>query len=273
MTFGRNLVALRRDSISIDGAPKKVIDMMRVAVLILASLVYCATAWSEVPKAEQVTFSAADGVTVYADRYLQHSSPLTIILMHQARANGRSEYAAIVPKLLARGWSVLAVDLRSGGQLFGGYNRTVAEHPTAKSYCAAIPDAQAAIDYIKAHRPSDKVVLWGSSYSAALAIRLAATDGNADAALAFSPASGKPMDGCRPESVFDDVAVPVLIFRPAREAEVASVVAQIEAAKKSGHEVHIAENGVHGSSMLVEQRTGSDTSVEWDRVLRFLDSL
>lgn len=37
--------------------------------------------------------------------------------------------------------------------------------------------------------------------------------------------------------------------------------------------MHVAENGVHGSSMLVTDRTKHNTDAEWAAVLSFLENV
>jgi pimeloyl-ACP methyl ester carboxylesterase len=220
------------------------------------------------------TVFAADGVSVYGDRYDVGNARATIVLFHQGGANVRGEYAAIIPRLLSEGFSVVAADLRRGGQLFGSWNRTVAETSPAESYCEAEADVDAVLEYALDQAGASPVILWGSSYSAALVIRAADRhpDGVA-AVLAFSPASGESMDGCRPEEVFDRLDAPLLVLRPAREVEIASVREQLDVASAAGHEVYVAAVGTHGSSMLVEERVGSDVEENWRRVMSFLDEM
>lgn len=47
-----------------------------------------------------------------------------ILLFHQA-GSSKAEYATISPRLVAAGYSALAIDQRSGGELFGS-NETAA---------------------------------------------------------------------------------------------------------------------------------------------------
>ena len=66
-------------------------------------------------------------------------------------------------------------------------------------YIDAIPDMKAAIHYAKSNFSTGKLIIWGSSYSSALALRLGSLSKEVDAILAFSPAEyfvsqGKPRD-------------------------------------------------------------------------------
>jgi dienelactone hydrolase len=111
----------------------------------------------------------------------------------------------------------------------------------------------------------------GGSYSAALTIRLAAEHGDElAAALAFSPASGEPLRGCRPEQFADAIEIPVLVLRPDREMEIEWVSGQMLKLGRAGLETFVAASEGHGSSILVTERAGADPILTWETVLRFL---
>ena len=115
------------------------------------------------------------------------------------------------------------------------------------------------------------IIAWGSSYSAGLVLRLAALhDDKITAALAFSPASGGPMEACNPAELIDQIHIPVAAFRPAREMEIASVVDQAAALRNAGVQFHVIEGGVHGSSMLDPDRSAADMDMAWHLVDEFL---
>ena len=222
-----------------------------------------------------MSFVTADNIVVYGDLFEVDKSNTTILLFHQAGANALSEYGSIIPHLIEMGYNVMAIDQRSGGQRFGGYNRTVAELPTSRfGYCDVYPDLIGSINYLKEHNYSGKKIVWGSSYSAALVIKLASDHPEEIAAvLAFSPASGEPMNDCKPEQYFGALPMPVLILRPQREADIESVKYQLELAKSQGHQTYVANPGTHGSSMLVKQRVGGDVSATWEVVADFLERI
>ncbi len=137
---------------------------------------------------EEVTFKAKDGLTVYATDYVINKDKPYILLFHQA-GYSKGEYKEIAPKLLKLGYNCLAVDLRSGGDVNFVPNETAAEArklhlPT--TYIDAEKDIRAAIDY--AYKKSNQpVVLFGSSYSASLALLIGKTDDRVKAIIAFSP--------------------------------------------------------------------------------------
>ncbi|PHS29180.1 MAG: hypothetical protein COA85_01435 [Robiginitomaculum sp.] len=223
-------------------------------------------------KGEKIHFKAADGVTVYADEYLAKvgkSAPL-VILFHQAGSNARGEYGTIIPRLTALGLSVLAVDQRSGGSYFGAQNRTVEALGHSTKYCAAYPDMEAALAFAIKDGFTGPRFAWGSSYSAALVLKLGG-DHKAElsAVLSFSPGSGGAMGACNANHYLDSVAVPVLALSP--RSEMGGRKAQFARLKERGYQTFVAEHGVHGSSMLVETRTHADTSATWDTVIGFLE--
>ena len=222
---------------------------------------------------KEISFYTRDNIRVFGDLYTVNKDEATILLFHQGGSNSRGEYNEIIPLLIEKGYNVLAIDQRQGGQTYGSYNRTIANIPDQNySYCDAYPDLEGALDFLISKAYSGKKILWGSSYSAALVIKLA--DKRPDdiaAVLSFSPASGGPMKSCRAREYFETLKVPLLILRPGSEMEIESVVQQAELAKQFNHEVYVAENGIHGSSMLVDSRVKRSVLPHWKVVLNFLD--
>lgn len=215
----------------------------------------------------------SDGVTVYAERYfgdLDDSAPL-IVLFHQGGADARSEYAPLVGWLNGAGYRAIAWDSRAGGDRFQGVNRTVETLPegAAVGYCEAYPDLVAALE---ASVPDgESAVVWGSSYTAALVFRLAAEyPTRVSGVVAFSPAGGGPLADCLAREWLDQAHVPMLAFRPASEMNSDSSREQRAIFEKAGVTFHVIENGVHGSSMLVDERTKHDMSGAREIVTKWL---
>ncbi|MDA0684004.1 MAG: alpha/beta hydrolase [Bacteroidetes bacterium] len=223
-----------------------------------------------------IELETEDGITIYGDLYEPENAehPPLILAFHQGGGDGRGEYGPIIPRLLRAGYAVLSIDQRRGGNVFQGTNRTVAGLPDGieYSYCDAYPDLKATLDYART-LGFGRIIAWGSSYSAALVIKLAAEfPSDIERVLAFSPASGDPMAGCEPREPASRLTLPALMVRPEKEAELEWVAADLDAFRNMGHEVYISPGGSHGSSILVEARTGASTEEAWDRVLSFLGS-
>jgi dienelactone hydrolase len=139
--------------------------------------------------AAEVSFKSADGRAVFADRYpAKKASAAALLLFHQAGSNA-GEYAPVAPRLVKEGYDCLAVDLRSGGTKWGRKNRTGND---TGNYMAAYKDMEAALTWAKA-QGYKKIAIWGSSYSASLALKLAGSHKEVSAVLAFSP--GEYFDG------------------------------------------------------------------------------
>ena len=244
---------------------------MRTVFLLLLGLL----AGEALAKGEAVSFQAADGVTIYGDLYRAPDrgvdAPL-ILLFHQGAGSAQGEYRPLVVRLLEAGYHALAIDQRRGGERLGGVNRTVAAlDGEPVPYCDVYPDLLAAMDYADKRGFDGPRIAWGSSYSAALAIRLAHEfPERVSAVLAFSPASGEPMAGCEPHRYSAELRVPLLALRPAREMEIDSVREQLERLRTQGHATHVADPGVHGSSMLNADRVGAGTAATWQVVLDFI---
>lgn len=229
------------------------------------------------PAPREVTFTTADGITIFGDLHepARKDAPM-VLLFHQAGANARAEYGAIIPRLRDEGYGVLAIDQRSGGDRLGGTNRTLAGVPagTEYGYCDALPDLEAALRWVIDAGYTGPRFAWGSSYSAALVIRLGADHPrDLDGVLAFSPAAGGPMADCDPNSLIDRIQVPVLALRPGNEMEYEGIPEQLAAFRARGHRAYVAPDGVHGSSMLNPARAKGGTEETWKAVLDFLDTI
>jgi pimeloyl-ACP methyl ester carboxylesterase len=259
-----------------DGFMKTIISLLVVSVLSLSVLAQENKSGAP-PVGEQVSFESEDGLKVFADLYRSkagNGAPL-LLLFHQGGGDARGEYAPILPKLLPRDLNILAVDLRKGGDLFGLTNRTAEEAGEGKfTYCDAYKDVTAALEWARGAGMKGGAIAWGSSFSGALVLKLAAEQPDEiSGVLAFSPASGAPMEGCRAESFATSVKAPTMILRPASELERESAQAQFKLFKGAGFETYVAQNGVHGSSMLVDSRVKGETADQWKAVERFLDAV
>lgn len=234
---------------------------------------------NEINYVQEINFYTPDSIKIFGDLYELDKKEKTILLFHQGGSNARGEYASIIPKLIKKKYNVLAIDQRVGGQFYGNYNRTLANIPTNSyedgyGYCDAYNNLESALDYIIDSGFSGDKIIWGSSYSASLAIQLANNRQNdVDGVLAFSPATGGAMKDCLPGKYFEALKLPLLILRPSNEMENEKSKLQFDLANKYNHQTYVAKNGVHGSSMLVKERVGNDVEETWKVVYSFLDEL
>ncbi len=137
---------------------------------------------------EKVSFQANDGLRITADLYLSDFKKPFILLFHQAESS-RGEFRDIAPKLQKLGYNCLAVDLRSGGKSNYIPNETVRRAIKDKyiiRFIEAKKDIEAAIDFTRRYNQKP-VILFGSSYSASLALIIASNNPRINSVIAFSP--------------------------------------------------------------------------------------
>lgn len=231
--------------------PSPIASLIGRCLALLSILLSCA-----VHAGEPVTLQASDGDAVYGtlSRSGQDASArkadTILLLFHQAGAS-RHEYDPLVPVLTKMGYDTLAIDQRSGDGLFGGRNETVSKRGGSADYLDALPDLEGALAWAKAHHYK-RIAVVGSSYSASLAILLAARHPQDVAAVAsFSPGE-----------YFDDkdvvkraaatIKVPFYVTtRPEEEDKVTDVLREFHG--KNLTHYHQA-TGVHGASTLVQSR-------------------
>ena len=169
----------------------------------------------------------------------------------------------------------MAIDQRSGKNVNGVSNETAARAKAAgkgDSYVDAEQDILAAVKYAKANYSKGKLVLWGSSYSSALVLRLAGEQPDLiNGALAFSPGEyftrlGKPKNWIA--SSVSKAKCPIFITSAKKETKSWSdIYAAIKADGKTKFVPKTAGN--HGSRALWNKF--SDSPEYWKAVKGFLN--
>ncbi len=224
---------------------------------------------------ETVTFESADGLTITADMYMasdDKDSPF-IVLCHQAGWS-RGEYREIAPKLNKMGFNCMAIDQRSGGQVNDVQNATLAaakKDNKATGFVDAEQDMVAALQYCRKNCAKGKVILWGSSYSSALALRIAGENPElVDGVMAFAPGEyfarfGKTKDWVTTSA--KKIKVPAFITSAKNEGKNWSGI--FEAIPGDSKTSFLpSTNGNHGSRALWEKF--SDHDDYWTAVKKFL---
>ncbi len=250
------------------------LQAMSLAVLFLANPL--ATSAQE-PSFTTIEFPSLDGLAITADLYQAHDDPATpfIVLCHQAGWS-RGEYREIAPRLNKMGFNCMAIDQRSGGEVNGVPNETAKraeKQGKSTTYLDAEQDIIAALKRAK-DQHQGKIILWGSSYSAALSLRIAGEHPDlVDAVLAFAPGEyfarfGKPDDWVTQSA--SKIKVPVFITSAKEEYP---RWRSIYEAIPSTHKVKFVPStpGNHGSRALWKKFDDSDEY--WAAVTPFLESL
>ena len=240
--------------------------MTRLAFLLVAAFLAHDAA------AESITLTAADGVKVYGEVWRAGVSRAPVILAFHQADSSHAEYTPLAPRLNAAGFTVLAIDQRSGGSYFGEKNKTVAALGRKASYDAALADLAAALNWSKSTSGGAPVLLWGSSYSAALVFLLAAQNpGAAAGILAFSPGEYLAR-GDAVRRAARKVTVPVFITQAADRQEIEQSRAILNAVASADKVQFISTTGgTHGSSTLRADENPGGAEENWQAVSKFLD--
>lgn len=221
-------------------------------------------------QSKTVEFSSKDGVTVTADLYqIENKDAPYIILFHQA-GYSRGEYLNIAPKLNKLGFNCMAIDQRSGKGVNGVENET---HKSAvllnkkTKYPDAIPDVEAALKYVKNDLKASKIIIWGSSYSAALVLYLGSQFSEDIAGiLSFSPGEYFTIEGNTIQSYASKIKDPVFITSAKNEHDSWNGMYEAIPSEKTSFLPKI--KGKHGSKALWDD---SDEHEDyWNAVIEFL---
>jgi protein-L-isoaspartate(D-aspartate) O-methyltransferase len=221
---------------------------------------------------DTITFKAKDGLVITADLYSPHPNEAPfIILFHQAGWS-RGEYIEIAPKLNKMGFNSMAVDLRSGGKInriVNLTNRQATRLGKPTNYVDALQDMESAVKYVKSQYARANIIIWGSSYSASLVIKLAGDNPTLiNGVLAFSP--GEYFD--RSKTFIRDsaknVKCPVFITSASKEAKAWKDIF-LAIPSKTKHSFLPKTKGNHGSRALWNKF--NDSKDYWQAVSEFLN--
>ncbi len=225
------------------------------------------------PATAPVTFSASDGVTVYAQPYNGKSPDAPLILLFHQAGSSKNEYAPIAPRLAELGFNALAIDQRSGGDLYAPGNETVEHLGRSAEYEEALRDLEAAVKWARQTHSKSPVIVWGSSYSAALLFLLAADRPKDVAALlAFSPGEYlKDKDSVHRAA--RRLHIPIFIDSAADKNEEDAARSIFAVIPSKAKVLFVPHNGTHGASTLRADKDPSGYDENWRAVVRFLRRL
>lgn len=243
-------------------------------VLYTALLFLCCAVTARSADPQTITFPSGDGITITADVYLANAGNAPLILLFHQAGWSRGEYREIAPRLNKLGYNCMAVDLRSGENVNKTDNETArqarkANKPT--NYTDAYADMQAALSYARTHYTPKKLLVWGSSYSSALALVLAAENkGAVDGVLAFSPGEYFARFGKSDtyvQQAASQLSMPVFVTSGRKEADQWKAVYTAIPSQKKEYFLPRTD-GNHGSRALWAQF--DDSAAYWSAVTKFL---
>jgi dienelactone hydrolase len=222
---------------------------------------------------EKITFPSGDGLEITADVYVVHEKTAPLIVLFHRAGWSRGEYREIAPKLNNLGFNCMAIDQRSGEEVKGVRNETAQraeEAEKSSTYLDALQDVEAAIAYAKEHYAKGKLIVWGSSYSASLVLKITGDHLDwIDGVLAFAPGEYFSRYGKGAAFIQENagnITVPVFITSARGEKDKWWSIYEAISAPK---EYFLPESGgVHGSEALWE-KTG-ESKAYWAATEKFL---
>ena len=244
--------------------------MNKTLLSILALIFFIGAVNVEAQTARRVKFPSKDGVTITADMYESNPDYPWIVLFHMAQSS-RGEFQKIAPKLNRLELNCMAVDLRSGKEDNFIVNETyvLAKNTgLGTSYMDAEKDMKAAIEkaYLIARKP---VIIFGSSYSASLALKLGSEMAQVKAVIAFSPGEyfGKELDVT---DAAKGLSKPTFIACGSDEKKYTD---QIASAVRSSKKIYFAppKGGAHGSKSLLKETDGE--TEYWIQMINFIQTV
>jgi len=217
-----------------------------------------------------LTFKSKDGLMISADFYEVERHKGLILLCHRSHCN-RAEYRETAPKFNALGYSCLAIDQRSGMKIFGESNETKIRAKAQKlptGYLDAQQDVDAAIEYAYKLNKNKAIILLGSSYSAALSLRIAAKSNQLKALIVFS--AGEHLKGISLASDISTISIPIFAASAKAEIEETSAVLQ-KVDSNLITQFKPKEDGFHGSKILWESVKGYEEL--WTALEKYLENI
>ena len=215
---------------------------------------------------ETIEFASEDGLMITADHYHLKNSAPTIVLCHQAGWS-RGEYQEIAPKLNELGFNCLALDQRSGGAINGVTNET-AQRASAEGKATTFNDAKQDINAGIAKAKElygEQVILWGSSYSSALALIIASENADVEKVLSFSP--GEYLGDVRVGESITSLDKPAFLTSSKAEEGQTKLLYDVIASPEKTQFIPEG-SGEHGSRALWEEK--ADYAEYWVAVRTFL---
>jgi dienelactone hydrolase len=172
------------------------------------------------------------------------------------------------------GYNALAIDQRSGGDFAGHenetYNRAVQNSGEDIAFTDAIQDIESALNYLY-DRYHQKVIVWGSSYSSALALHVAENNKKVKAVISFSPGDyfGDQLPSLK--TVFPKIEQPFLVTSSKEESKALKELLKDTTPNQKQMQFIPKSDGFHGSRALWIDQKGADEY--WDALKDFLKAI
>lgn len=220
---------------------------------------------------ETVSFKSENGITISADIYPNEDKSAPIFLLFHQYRSSRGEYRDIAPILLDMGFNVIAFDTRAGGtDRWNNVENLTSinnEDIPIDYYPEVYPDLEAALQYVIDSGYTGKKIVWGSSFSSTLVIKLAGDYPDKIAAvLSFSPGEYvRSNNKIVSEWASKVEGIPVFVTCGAQEQDKAKPI--YDAIPGDLKNFYLPKSGNHGSSILI------DDARNWQPVKEFISKV
>lgn len=212
------------------------------------------------------SFPSKDSLIMFADIYIKNNNAPFILLCHQA-GYSRGEYKEIAKRLNLYGYSIIAIDQRSGGEVNNVKNKTYLNallRGENTDYMSSKQDIEAAIDYIYSYYKKP-ILLVGSSYSASLAMLIGKNNPKIKAVAAFSPI--EYLDSISLKDSIKGFDKPLFITSSKKEINsINNLISDIEFHLLNQYKPKTI--GVHGSKALWSKN--NESNLYWEAFYLFL---
>lgn len=220
---------------------------------------------------ETISFTGKDGIKISADIYPNEDKSTPVFLLFHQYRSSRGEYRDIAPILNDMGFNAIAFDTRAGGtDRWNNVENLTSinnEDIPIDYYPEVYPDLEAALQYVIDEGYTGKIIVWGSSFSATLVLKLAGDHPDKiSAILSFSPGEYvRSNNKVVSEWASKVKEIPVFVTCGAQEQDKAKPI--YDAIPGDLKRFYLPNNGNHGSSILI------DDARNWQPVKEFISKV
>lgn len=190
---------------------RKELSKFSILAIILISILAAENTYSQIVRKSKVEFYSTDSLILTADHYFSNEDNPYILFFHSENSS-RGEFDNIAYRFTKMHYNCLAVDLRTGDK-YGYVANESAQRDSAsnrdKRLINGEQDILASIAFAQTLSKKN-IILFGSSSSASLSLKVASEISNIDAVMALSPGEYFKPD-FSVENIVSEFKIPIFI--------------------------------------------------------------